>query len=99
MGSNTSPPNSGLKAAEREVVDLVVGTGAKAAVEPIRVAMRADFMVAVVFEERSKMILRRQDVDKGQTINDDTRVITALMLNDKLALLNCASTIQRYASK
>jgi hypothetical protein len=56
-------------------------------------------MVAVVFEERSKMILRRQDVDKGQTINDDTRVITALMLNDKLALLNCASTIQRYASK
>ena len=45
MGSKTSPPNSGLKAALRDVVALPVWAGAKAAAEPMREAMMADFMV------------------------------------------------------
>lgn len=45
MGSKTSPPNSGLKAAFRLVVALPVGAGAKAAAEAAREAMIAVFMV------------------------------------------------------
>ena len=46
-GSKTSPPNSGLKEAER-ALDLVVGVGAKAVVVARREARMADFMVAFV---------------------------------------------------
>lgn len=46
MGSKTSPPNSGLNAALRDVDTLPVDAGAKAEAEPIMEAIAmADFMV------------------------------------------------------
>lgn len=45
MGSKTSPPNSGLKATLRDVADLPVEAGAKAAAEPTRAERRASFIV------------------------------------------------------
>lgn len=63
MGSNTSPPNSGLKEALRDVAVLPVCTGAKAAAEPTRAERRASFMVDGVkegkFEEVLLVLLKR----------------------------------------